>query len=163
MDQGGSSLGLEPFVRCPVDKLLSMNSVRAFKMIIQLFETATFFARKKTEIEIRFPVAVSCSKNQGGLRGGARFRRRRRPSIRRVRKPESVSRTKPIRGASWGWPYKARYKRPRLTPIEVRSFVMALKKRNKSTTKYFRIYSHFKIPTSNPCPNDLVTKCFFTK
>jgi hypothetical protein len=25
-------------------------------------------------------VAVSCSKNQGGLRGGARFRRRRRPS-----------------------------------------------------------------------------------
>ena len=30
MDQGGSSLGLEPFVRCPVDKLLSMNSVRAF-------------------------------------------------------------------------------------------------------------------------------------
>ena len=37
MDQGGSSLGLAPFVRCPVDKLLSMNSVRAFKMILRLF------------------------------------------------------------------------------------------------------------------------------
>ena len=37
MDQGGSSLGLEPFVRCPVDKLLSMNSVRAFQMILPLF------------------------------------------------------------------------------------------------------------------------------
>ena len=30
MDQGGSSLGLTPFARCPVDNLLSMNSVRAF-------------------------------------------------------------------------------------------------------------------------------------
>ena len=37
MDRGWSSLGLAPFVRCPVDKLLSMNSVRAFKMILQLF------------------------------------------------------------------------------------------------------------------------------
>ena len=36
MDQGGSSLGLAPFVRCPVDKLLSMNSVRAFQMILSL-------------------------------------------------------------------------------------------------------------------------------
>ena len=43
---------------------------------ISVFETASFFARKKTEIGFRFPVAVSCSKNQGGLRGGARFRRR---------------------------------------------------------------------------------------
>ena len=58
---------------------------------------SSVFARKKTEIGFRFPVAVSCSKNQGGLRGGARFRRR--PSVRRrVRQnPSPVSRTKPSR------------------------------------------------------------------
>ena len=41
-------------------------------------------------------VAVSCSKNQGGLRGGARFRR---PSVVRPchRNPSPVSRTKPSR------------------------------------------------------------------
>ena len=53
-----------------------------------LFETATFFARKKTAIEIRVPVAVFCSKNQGGFRGGARSR----PSVVRPSvspKPES--------------------------------------------------------------------------
>ena len=32
-------------------------------------------------------------------------------------------------GRSWGWPCKARHKRPRSTPIGVRSFVMALKKK----------------------------------
>ena len=34
-------------------------------------------------------------------------------------------------GGSRGWPSQARQKRPRSTPIGVRSFVMALKKRNK--------------------------------
>ena len=86
-----------------------------------------------------------------------------------------------VTGTSWGWPYKAQDKRPRSTPIGVRSFVMALKKRNKSTFKkmclhMLRLLFFFKFegfqgiepmtfdlfPTTNPHPNDLVkSRCFF--
>ena len=38
-----------------------------------------------------------------------------------------------VAGASWGWLSQARHKRPRSTPIEVRSFVASLKKNKKNS------------------------------
>ena len=59
------------------------NGLLKLLWIFIVFETA-----KKTEIEIRFPVVVFCSKNLGGLRGEPGFVR---PSsvVVRVPKPES--------------------------------------------------------------------------
>ena len=76
-------------------------------------------------------------------------------------------------GASWGWPYKARYKRPRSTPIGVRSFIMAFKNKQKKKThnqKVSHMFAHQNsegftgiepltfdlFSTSDPRANDLV-------
>ena len=51
MDQGGSSLGLKPFVRCHTDKLPLMNSVHAFQMILYLlFRTLSVLLCSSREV-----------------------------------------------------------------------------------------------------------------
>ena len=51
MDQGGSSLGLAPFMRCHTDKLPLMNSVHAFQIILYLlFRTLSVLLCSSREV-----------------------------------------------------------------------------------------------------------------
>ena len=51
MDQGGSSLGLPPYLRCHTDKLPSTNAVHAFQMILYLlFRTLSVLLCSSREV-----------------------------------------------------------------------------------------------------------------